>query len=113
MKILSLLLFVLAACHSGHTVGGSDDLVGDPCTSDTDCAHRCYLDNNNRFPDGICSISCTSDQDCPVDTACVTTAGGVCLFRCPAFDCNFLGPQWRCDTRDRASGGQVDVCIGR
>lgn len=101
-----------AACQSGHSTGTTDEVVGAPCTVDTQCAHRCYQDSNGRFPGGFCSQSCQSDLDCPGDTYCVATANGVCMFKCPPFDCAFLGPDWRCAPRDHVAGGQVPVCIG-
>lgn len=106
-----LFVFAIVGCGS-HDSGTVDDEVGSSCVSDRDCAYRCYLDNNDHFPGGFCSISCVSDRDCPIDTYCVTTAGGVCMFACPEFDCSILGPSWGCDTRDHAGGGEVRVCIG-
>lgn len=103
-------VLVLAGC-GGHGTGDIDDVVGAACTSDRDCADRCYLDVQD-YPGGFCSIACQSDRDCPVDTYCIAEDGGVCLFACPAFDCDRLGPGWRCRSRDRAGGGSTSVCFG-
>ncbi len=81
-----------------------------------DCDNRC-LPGSEQFPDGLCTVSCLDDSDCPADSACVDTEGGVCLFTCPTVDndesCAFLGPLWRCSLEDRqADEGEVSVCIG-
>jgi hypothetical protein len=106
---LAFLVLLVGACHSGP---GVDDLVGATCVSDTDCRDRCFTDGNDHFPGGFCSLPCESDFDCPVDTACVTTAGGVCMFGCDRIHCSALGPGWTCKDVDRKTGGKVQVCIG-
>jgi hypothetical protein len=108
---MRLAFFVLlVACHNGPTI---DDLVGSACTSDGDCQHRCVMDGDHQFPGGFCTLSCTSDLDCPVDTVCVNPAGGVCMFECARLACPALGPGWNCKSADRHGGdGHVDVCIG-
>jgi hypothetical protein len=111
MTRLAILLAVLTGC-SEHSLGGVDTVIGAGCTRDSDCAHRCYLDPGNRFPGWFCSQACASDADCPIDTYCATTAGGLCLFACPAFDCARLGVGYQCRQEDHISGGSVMVCLG-
>lgn len=99
----------LVAC-GGHHDGGIDNTIGATCVSDRNCDDRCYMGGD--FPGGFCSISCTSDHDCPSDTYCMSAADGVCLFACPAFDCSRLGPGWVCRERGRIGGGTINVCSG-
>jgi len=113
--ITGALLAVLAAagCTSHHEAGTTDTFVGAACTSDTDCADRCYTDpGGGDLPGGFCSLPCTSDADCPADSACVDRAGGMCMFVCPPFDCTFLGPGWGCHDADHVGGGSINVCRG-
>ena len=104
-----LLIACLFGC-GGHSAGTTDPILGDPCTTDTQCAHRCAT--GPQYPGGFCTESCTTDADCPPDAVCIKGNTGVCLFTCPPFDCTFLGANWRCDNRDRIGGGQAMVCTG-
>lgn len=108
--VIASIFFAVAAC-GGHGEGDIDEVVGAACATDRDCDSRCYLDNKD-FPGGFCSLSCQTDKDCPIDTYCMSTAGGVCLYACPPFDCNRLGPAWTCRDKSRETGGTVSVCIG-
>lgn len=105
----SLLLVLLVAC--GHGADDIDTLVGARCQSDRDCDNRCLLDTGD-FPGGFCTVSCSTDNDCPDGTLCMSTNGGVCLYACPEFDCGRLGPGWTCRSRARESGGDANVCHG-
>lgn len=102
-------ILLVSAC--GRDEGDIDEFIGAPCSNDRECDSRCYIDGND-YPGGFCSIACSSDNDCPADTFCIDENGGVCLFACPAFDCERLGPSWTCRNRDRASGGSINVCFG-
>lgn len=104
-----LLFFVLAAC--GHDADDIDSLVGSRCESDRDCDEQCLLDSGD-FPGGFCTVGCDTDNDCPAGTLCMSTNGGVCLYACPDFDCDRLGPGWGCRARSRESGGDANVCHG-
>ncbi|HEX5060304.1 MAG TPA: hypothetical protein VFV99_13140, partial [Kofleriaceae bacterium] len=99
MKGLLATLVVFVAACGGHDPGDIDELLGATCRSDRDCEVRCYLDP--QFPGGICSVPCTSDNDCPFEALCMSTSGGMCLYACPDFDCNRLGPGWTCRSRGR------------
>ena len=100
-----------------HEPGTTDSVIGDPCTTHDDCFDRCYTDNDSPsdFPGGFCSVPCTSDEQCPVDTACIDKDGGMCLFTCGTdggFDCTFLGQGWFCDDKDNFLEREIFVCIG-
>lgn len=108
--LVALCVLVFAAC-GGRDPGDIDEVIGAACTSDRNCAERCYL--GGEFPDGFCSLPCRSDNDCPIDTYCMEVAGGVCMYACPAFDCARLGRDWECRDKRRKMGGDVAVCTGR
>lgn len=101
---------VIAAC-GGHDPGDIDEVVGATCASDRECEVRCYL--GGAFPDGFCSLPCESDNECPVDTHCMSESGGVCMFTCPELNCDRLGPGWECRDKSRKNGGNISVCSGR
>ncbi len=107
------LAIVLAAC-AGHSNGSVDSTIGAACTSNGQCDHTCYLDGNNRFPGGFCSVPCNSTAGCPADSECVQDGpgDGLCMFACPAFDCAKLGTNWGCHNVDAYGGGKVEVCVG-
>lgn len=107
--IVITLVLVTAAC--GRDDGDIDELIGESCVSDRDCSDRCFTDPGD-YPGGICSSSCTSDSDCTSDAYCIAKDGGICLFLCPEFACDRLGPGWGCHNEDRISGGSISVCIG-
>jgi hypothetical protein len=109
LMVLCALAFA-GGCHSGHDVGGIDPIIGATCVTDRDCDDRCY--QGGDFPGSFCSQSCIDDRDCPLDSACVATMGGVCMFTCPDFDCHRLGAGWECHDKDRAGGGKTNVCSG-
>jgi hypothetical protein len=40
------------------------------------------------YPGGTCSVSCTTQSDCPSHSICVTEGGGQCVLPCTtAADC--------------------------
>lgn len=109
MKCL-VFLCVLAAAACGHGDGDIDEVIGDSCSDDRDCEERCFIGGD--FPGGFCSRACSTDNDCPADTFCMSESGGVCMFACPTFDCARLGPGWECRSESRQNGGDVNVCSG-
>ncbi len=109
MKLIAFVLVVLTACGRGS--GDIDSFIGAACGRDSDCDERCYQDSG-AFPGGFCSIACTSDRDCPSDTACIDKAGGVCLFLCSDVNCGRLGAAYQCKDKDNVGGGKNNVCIG-
>jgi hypothetical protein len=88
----AILLGALIAC------GGADvsRLLGAQCDVTAECDDRCLAPGND-YPDGFCTLDCSSNAECPEDSDCVDLEGGVCLFTCNvAEDCVFLGPGWTC-----------------
>ena len=82
MRALVLLAFVVAGC------GGSDvsRSVGARCERTSDCADRC-LGPSGDYPEGFCTVDCTSHTECGVEGYC---AYGTCVPRCVsgARDCD-------------------------
>ncbi len=77
--------------------------LGARCESERECDDLCLTGDD--FPDGFCSVSCDSDDDCPDDARCVRHQGGRCLFACDRDeDCEFLGDKWECKDESNASG---------
>jgi hypothetical protein len=104
----AVVLLGLAAC------GGSDvsRAVGARCDVSADCDDRCLAPSND-YPDGFCTLTCDTDDECPSDAACVSNEGGVCLFVCDGDpSCAFLGPSWTCQALSAKAGGQVMACRG-
>jgi hypothetical protein len=110
MRATILVGFLLVAC------GGDGDVsrtLGARCEVTDDCADRC-LGPSNDYPDGFCSIDCSTNGDCPSDADCVDREGGVCLFSCrDARDCSFLGPNWTCAEANLRSDQNMKVMICR
>lgn len=110
MRCLIVALVLSAAC-------GSNDVsreIGARCDTASDCDDRC-LPPSNDFPDGLCTLDCQSNGECPTDTFCVDKESGVCLFTCNFnVDCAFLGPQWQCKEQNERQdqNRKVLVCIG-
>lgn len=100
----------LAACSDE----GVSRAVGARCDQSADCEERC-LTSSNDYPDGFCSLDCSSSSQCPSDAECADKDGGVCLFACfDERDCAFLGPTWTCREQNlRADQNvKVRVCLG-
>jgi hypothetical protein len=105
----------VAAALAALACGDSKDdrVLGASCTQQGDCRFTCAGPSSD-FPGGLCTVSCTRDDQCPRGGAlCIDKGGGVCLFTCASdADCAFLGPAWGCKTKDRIAGGRANVCIG-
>ena len=98
-----LIAVLLVGCNDGHRLDQIDPTIGATCSSDRDCADRCYLGGD--FPGGFCSLTCASDRDCSTDAFCMQIQGGVCMYSCPEFDCARLGAGWSCRHRSRGREG--------
>ncbi len=111
LRFLTVLIWLvslgLAGC--GDDVGGDGELVGAPCAARADCAERCVTGGD--FPQGVCSASCSTDDDCPSGTRCIDKEGGICLLACdrPA-DCR--GGYTCKGVTNQGHGGDSLVCIG-
>lgn len=102
-----LVMLTVVACQSSEV----DRNVGARCASTAECNQQC-LGPSAAYPDGFCSIACTSTLDCPAGTLCVE--GGVCMFECGANTaCEFLGAGWTCQARAGHPTGKVNVCFGQ
>ena len=107
----ALVLVLIAGCGGDSDVSRS---VGARCDKTSECDDRC-LGPSGDYPQGFCTVDCSSDGDCPGDAACVDREGGVCLFTCADDgDCRFLGPGWNCHDEAQKSNPSttVKVCRG-
>lgn len=93
-------------------VGPGGTLVGGPCKGHDDCDERCV--KGGEWPDGMCTVSCDRDADCPSATACIEDDGGICAITCTVDDhCRDFGSEWKCtDRKRRGHAGEVGVCRG-
>jgi hypothetical protein len=111
MRIAMITLaLALAACQSSDV---SRDL-GARCDVAAECNERC-LGPSMEWPGGFCSTTCDTDDDCPLDAACIDEAGGgVCAFTCLSDpQCSFLIGAYTCHERDtHGATGKVMVCRG-
>jgi hypothetical protein len=94
--------------RGGDFIGANSALVGGACRANDDCQERCVT--GAEFPQGMCTITCASDYNCPVYTYCVDKKDGVCLPACYYdYDCRL---QYRCRKSKRQGiEGDAYVCI--
>jgi len=115
----ALALTVLVGLGAAPVGCGTDDvgpeskMVGGRCTTDGDCVQRCLVDAA-AFPGGYCTVSCTSNRDCPAGSACVARERGICLATCTvAADCEDYGAGYACARQTSQSTGNGPLaCIG-
>jgi serine protease len=112
--IMVLTIGALLGCGADD-VGPQSHMVGGRCTVDNDCIKRCVT--GTHFPGGYCTVSCTTDRDCPGGATCGAIsglAGGICLAVCqiPA-DCNGYGAGYQCNRQTNQGGGMAALaCVG-
>lgn len=106
--IVGILFALSAACGPG--VGNEGDLVGGPCTTDADCAEESRCMTGGDFPGGTCATRCSSHDDCPEGTRCVSEEGGACLLQCEVPDDCRAGYSCR-GQENESGGGDSLVCI--
>jgi hypothetical protein len=108
LRALMIIAIAIAGC--GSSIGPGSNQVGGSCQNDSQCEHRCVV--SGHFPNGLCTLSCTNDAQCPSGTACVTDSGGICEVQCGAVNgnCTVFGPSYACDERDRVTGVGAAVC---
>jgi hypothetical protein len=107
MFVLTLGVVGLAGC-GGDGVGTDGDLVGGACAANADCEDRCLTGAD--YPEGVCSLSCASDTDCPESTYCIEDGGGVCMLACARpSDCR--GGYTCKGKRNQGHGGDSLVCF--
>lgn len=108
MRIAMLVVFclLLVGCS------GSDARVtGAECANDRDCASGSICLTGSDYPDGLCTVECDRNTDCPRDMACIDEEGGVCLFWCE--DDRDCPGGWECEReRLRERDDRESVCIG-
>jgi hypothetical protein len=109
ISLAMALAMTLGGCQSSDV----SRALGARCDVSNDCDDRC-LQPSNDYPDGFCTLTCETDDDCPSSSSCVTDEGGVCLFGCIGdTDCEFLGDGWTCmQESQQGSAGTVMVCKG-
>ncbi len=102
-----LLLALLFVSGCGSSVGNEGTLVGGPCENSVDCEGKC--EKGGDFPGGLCTQECSSNVDCPSDTACIKAEGGICSLACSEnVDCR---PGWKCEPVDlKGDAGEAKVC---
>ena len=106
---ISSTFFLLVGCgDDGVAVGNDGTLVGASCQSTADCDERCL--SGGDFPQGTCTASCSTDDDCPGGTFCIEDEGGVCLLGCDLpSDCR---GGYTCKGKsNQGHGGESLVCI--
>jgi hypothetical protein len=104
------LVLIAAALGCGDDDYGPYNLVGSICRSDIDCAPGVQCRRGGDFPDGTCTLPCTSHVDCPRYSACVDTGGGLCLVSCS--NDSFCREKYKCkDKNDRDGVGKSLICI--
>ncbi|KPK14716.1 MAG: hypothetical protein AMJ62_11925 [Myxococcales bacterium SG8_38] len=97
--------------------GNESSLVGGPCAVRTECDELlCQM--GNRFPGGVCTISCGDTSMCPRGSSCAASnQGWICLVDCATSEDCRTG--WECEAVVEAPPPQsgespnlVSVCIG-
>jgi hypothetical protein len=113
---LQLVLAAIAVLVVAATLGCGDDdhgpyeLIGSSCRTAADCHPGLDCRRGGDFPDGTCTLPCTSHLDCPRYSACVDTGGGLCLVSCA--DDSFCRDKYKCkDKNDEDGNGKSLVCI--
>jgi hypothetical protein len=96
---------------SASGVGVDGDVVGGPCNATSECSEGSECLDEGDFPGGTCTVTCSSDGDCPDGSVCISSEGGVCLLACESkSDCR---DGYECEGKSRESGrGDVKVCNG-
>lgn len=107
-SIVTIALLTLTFACGDDGVGNGGDVVGGACVDNGDCAERCQLGGD--FPQGTCTVTCNTDNDCPGGTYCIDTEGGICLLGCDTpSDCR---GGYNCEGKtNRTHGGDSLVCV--
>src|SRR5262245_5629675 len=92
-----------------YDVGPDGRSVGGFCDTNADCVDFCEFDNHYER---MCTLRCDDDGDCPIGSACIDDAGGICAVTCDSHAyCDPFGAPWVCDDRGRrGASGSVAVC---
>lgn len=104
---LAFLVVTLTACPP---VGPNGRDVGAPCDSDRDCTDQCA--EQKEFDDGMCTIECDDDHDCPDGTVCILNGGGVCAISCDRdSDCDGFAQKFECKETVTPNFEREEVCL--
>lgn len=106
--LASFTTLLLLGCGD-EGIGNEGDVVGGTCETADDCHDRCV--RSGDFPQGVCTVSCSVDDDCPDGTHCIAKEGGICLLACELpSDCR---GGFTCQGEEnRGHGGDSLVCVG-
>lgn len=107
MRIAPLFLawiVVVAACT--EQAGALSPDVGGPCENDDECHPESFCEEDAAFPDGMCSITCKSQDECILSTIC--SERGLCLMSC--FQDSDCREGYRCIDEKRPEGGTARAC---
>lgn len=101
------LLLSLWGC-GGESVGKDGDVVGGSCAEGT-CADGSECLTASMYPEGTCSVACSSQDDCPDGSTCVQESGGRCLLACSGDgDCR---DGYSCIEKSTEPDGHGLVCL--
>lgn len=113
-------LLATASCGDDRppgTAGNDSSLVGGPCADGLECDELlCQV--GDRFPGGVCTISCGDSSMCPSGSSCAASSQGwICLVDCSTSEDCRTG--WECEDVVEAPPPQsgespslVSICIG-
>ncbi len=106
--ILGFVLVVALGGCGGDSVGNDGSTVGGPCTSSSQCDSECQLGGD--FPQGVCTLRCNTDEDCPGGSFCIDKEDGICLLGCSIpSDCR---GGYNCEGKtNKGHGGDSLVCV--
>ena len=104
----------LFGCRSA--VGSDGSLVGGFCDVSSQCELPARCLTGTAWPNGYCSQSCDSNEDCPGGAVCSEAEGGTCLVECTS-DANCrtdatIGVYACAELPARGAGGTVMGCVG-
>lgn len=110
---VSIVLMLGAVLVLGCSSASSGE-VGESCAVPGDCTSgNCIV--GGSFPDGVCTLACDKDSDCPGGFSCISRSSGICLRRCTdTGECQSeRGAAWQCREESLEDGGGNQlVCIG-
>ncbi|MBN2358124.1 MAG: hypothetical protein JXR83_01640 [Deltaproteobacteria bacterium] len=107
MRYAILLLTALALA-----LAGCEPIVHAGCSSDSDCAKRCVT-GDRELPGGLCTQTCSHNEDCPGGTFCIDKLGGICALACSSMqECRDFHSGYLCKDKKDIEGSPQLVCLG-
>lgn len=107
--LVVLVVSLLGAGCGGGSVGKDGDVVGGRCTGAGECADGSSCLTASMYPEGMCTVDCATQADCPNGTVCVTESGGTCLLACD--DVGDCREGYGCIEKSTPGDGHALVCI--